>query len=84
MNRNLTEEVLQLETAVFTGTGGVSAGSRGGGFRPAFQDTHTRAVYLSRSSGRVEAVRPGVVSGFVRDGEFYTREEAARRVAELH
>ncbi len=36
------------------------------------------------ASGRVEAVRPGVVSGFVRDGEFYTREEAARRVAELH
>ena len=32
--------------------------------------------------GRVEAVRPGVVSGFVCEGAFYTREEAAQRVAE--
>lgn len=42
-------------------------------------------VVLSRTaSGRVEAVRPGVVSGFVLDGQFYTRDESARRVAELH
>lgn len=31
--------------------------------------------------GRVTAVRPGVIAGFVRDGDFYTREQAARALA---
>lgn len=39
-------------------------------------------VVLSRGpSGRIEAVKPSVISGFVRDGEFYTRDEAARWIA---
>lgn len=108
MARIMTEQELQLETIAFTGTGGVSANSRSSGFHPAFLDTYTHAVYLSRfldgqpapfhlldglpddvvvtrnASGRVEAVKPGVVSGFVRDGEFYTRDEAAQRVGEIH
>lgn len=108
MGRNLTEQELQLETLAFEGTGGVSANSRSSGFHPAFQDTCTQAVYLSRfsdgrpapfhlldglpeevvlsrsASGRVESVKPGVISGFVLDGEFYTRDESAKRVAELH
>jgi len=29
-------------------------------------------------SGRVVAVRPSIIAGFLRDGRFYTREEAAR------
>ncbi|WP_435103861.1 hypothetical protein [Arhodomonas sp. AD133] len=33
------------------------------------------------ASGRVVAVRSCVVAGFVRDGVFYTREQAARAVA---
>ncbi|MFZ2268587.1 MAG: hypothetical protein WAV95_13515 [Azonexus sp.] len=43
------------------------------------------AVVLSRKpSGKVEAIKPEVVSGFVLDGRFYTREESAKRLAELH
>jgi hypothetical protein len=108
MDRLMNEQVLELETLAYQGTGGVSANSRRVGFQPAFQDTRTLAVYLSRfmdgqpapfhlldalpdevvvsrnACGRVEAVRSSVVSGFVRDGEFYTRDEAARRVEEVH
>ena len=108
MSRAMTNQVLRVETSNFLGTGGESAGSRGDGFRPAFLDTDTSIVYLSRYSdgypapfhlldglpdelilqrnvsGRVEAVKPAVVSGFVRAGRFYSREEAAQAVAELH
>jgi hypothetical protein len=108
MNDVLTERVLQLETQVFRGTGGVSANSRTYRFHPAFLDTSTNTVYLSRfangqpapfhlldglpdevvvgrsASGKVQAVKPTVVSGFVRSERFYTREEAAQTVAELH
>jgi len=35
-------------------------------------------VVSRQPSGRVGAVKPTVVAGFVRDGEFYTREMAAR------
>ncbi|MBS1159165.1 MAG: hypothetical protein H6R15_1584 [Proteobacteria bacterium] len=106
MGRILTEQELQLETRAFVGTGGTSANSRSSGFLPAFLDTCTQAVYLSRycdgrpapfhlidglpdavvlsrsASGKVEAVKPGVVSGFVLDGQFYSREESAKRVAD--
>jgi hypothetical protein len=34
--------------------------------------------------GRVSAVRPSLVSGFLLCGQFYNREEAARKVAELN
>ena len=108
MSQAMTSQVLRVETAHFLGTGGESAGSRSDGFRPAFLDTDTNAVYLSRfsdgqaapfhlldglpdelvlqrnASGRVEAVKPAVVSGFVRDGRFYSREEAAQAVAGIH
>ena len=108
MSEFMNQQALQGETAAYSGTGGESAVSYANGFQPAFLDTRSLAVYLSRFSdgrlapfhlldglpdavvvsrnawGRVESVRAGVVSGFVRDGEFYTREEAARQVAELH
>ncbi|WP_440997812.1 hypothetical protein [Arhodomonas sp. SL1] len=32
--------------------------------------------------GRVQAVRAGVIAGFLRDGRFYTREQAANAVTE--
>lgn len=107
MARLMTQNELQLETLAFAGTGGVSSNSRSSGFHPAFMDTYTQAVYLSRflngqpapfhlldglpddvvvtrgASGRVNTVKSTVVSGFVRDGEFYTRDEAAQSVAEL-
>ncbi len=44
----MTKQVLRLESSRFHGTGGVSAGNRSDGFRPAFLDTDTGAVYLSR------------------------------------
>jgi hypothetical protein len=34
--------------------------------------------------GRVDAFRSGVLSGFVCEGQFYNRDEAARRVAGMH
>lgn len=41
------------------------------------------AVVVSRSeSGRVTAVKGSLVSGFVRAGRFYTRDEAAAAVSE--
>ena len=41
-----------------------------------------REMVLSRRPcGRVAAVKPSLVSGYVRDGRFYTREEAAAQAA---
>jgi hypothetical protein len=94
------------ENRRFRGTGGVSRENRSLGFAPAFRDSRTGGVYLSRfasgaiapvhlldrlpdalvlsrsASGRVIEARTSVVAGFVRDGRFYTREEASRAVAE--
>ena len=42
-------------------------------------------VVLTRGAqGRVVAVKPSIVSGFTLDGEFYTRDAAARRASELN
>jgi hypothetical protein len=108
MNDVMTEQVLQLETQTFRDTRGVSANNGTCGFRPAFLDTSTCNVYLSRfvdgrlapfhlldglpdevvvtrsASGKVQTVKATVVSGFVRSGQFYTREEAAQSVEEIH
>lgn len=107
-NQAMTNQVLRLETSKFMGTGGISAQNRSEGFRPAFLDTDTEAVYLSRfgdgqpspihvldglpdelvlersAAGRVKAVKPSVVSGFVRAGRFYSRDEAAQAVISVH
>jgi hypothetical protein len=40
-------------------------------------------VLQRNASGKVEAVKPAVVSGFVRSGRFYSREEAAQAIAEI-
>ncbi len=101
MARALTAERLKRESASFQGTGGVSACNQDHGFRPAFMDTETGAIYLSccrngqlapfhrldglpeelisqrDDQGRVIAVKQTLVSGFERDGCFYTREQAA-------
>lgn len=50
----LTRETLEDQNRVFKGTGGISDRNRSLGFMPAFQDTHTGTVYLSRfADGRV-------------------------------
>lgn len=42
-------------------------------------------LVLARSeSGSVTAVRASVISGFVRQGQFFTREQAAREVADAN
>ncbi len=108
MNVTMTPRKLESENARFEGSGGVSAENRDIGFRPAFLDTRTRTIHLSRfgdgrpapfhlldglpdelvlarhACGRVAKVRASVVSGFVRDGRFFTREEAAAALSGLH
>lgn len=99
--RMLSIAILKEQNERFMNTGGRSQENRSEGFRPAFSDTSTGAVYLSRfadgrpapmhmldglpqevvatrnAAGRVTAIKESVVAGFVRDGLFYTREEAA-------
>jgi hypothetical protein len=41
-------------------------------------------VLKRNAAGTVEAVKPSVVSGFVRAGRFYGREEAALEIAATH
>jgi hypothetical protein len=93
--------ILAQENITYEGSGGVSAGNRSLGFRPAFRNTETGRIYLSRfadgrpapihmidglpeelvvtrsAAGRVIAVRESVQSGFLLDGCFYDRDEAA-------
>jgi hypothetical protein len=66
----MTELTLERENRCHRGTGGVSSRNRGAGFRPAFMDTGTRAVYLSRfADGRMapfhtlEGLPEGLVLG---------------------
>jgi len=97
----VTSQALRHQNKVFRGTGGVSHENHSRGFVPAFQDTQTGTVYLSRfadgrpapmhlleglpqavvvarnEGGKVEAIKPSMVSGFLRCGQFYTREQAA-------
>jgi len=60
--RSVTPRVLQAETESLRGTGGISAEIGSLGFRPAFLDLRTEAIYASRcadglSSGRVTSSR---------------------------
>jgi hypothetical protein len=101
MKNTLTKESLEVETAYYRGTNGLSENNRCLGFQSAFIDRETRTVYLSRfadgrlapchlldglpaelvlardEQGHVTCVKASVESGFVRDGRFYTRYEAA-------
>ena len=107
MGMALTEAILGRENREFFGSGGRSQENHAYGFRPAFMDTQTRAVYAScfadgrpapfhlldglpddvvldrQPSGKVVSVKESVVSGFVLDGCFLTRDEAAACVARL-
>lgn len=47
----MTEGKLKHENSRYHGTGGVSSESRRVGLRPAFKDTATQAIYLSRFAG---------------------------------
>jgi hypothetical protein len=106
LNLQLCNDELARENQQFTGTGGVSNENRSLGFLPAFCDTETGAVYISRNMDGTQAaihmldglpealiterdqqnnivsVKPSVIPGFVKDNEFYTREQAAALVHE--
>jgi hypothetical protein len=48
MNPLLDQQRLRTENRRYRGSGGVSEGNRDAGFLPAFLDTHTGEVFLSR------------------------------------
>lgn len=103
--RGFTLLNLAQENQTFAGTGGVSGGNQRRGFLPAFLETHSGEVYLSRfadgrlapvhlldglppalvtkrtPAGRVSAILGSVIAGFVRAGQFYTREQTAKLTA---
>ena len=104
VRESLSEHVLKEQNQQYRGTGGVSQGNHSHGFLPAFQDTRTGTIYLSRfangrvapihildglpetlitrrtASGHVSKTLESVIAGFVCDGLFYTREQAAKAV----
>ena len=106
MKRLMNTQLLRQENAAHAGTGGRSQGNCSLGFHPAFLDTATFAIYLSRyadgrpapfhlldglpdevvlvrtSAGRVVAAKSTLISGFERNGYFYTRTAAAKAAAE--
>ena len=55
MKAEFNEQRLLQKNACFTGSGGVSKGNRSYGFRPAFRDNSTGAVYLSCFSNGMTA-----------------------------
>ena len=97
----LSETVLEEENSRYLGSGARSQENAGHGFRPAFMDRETGAVYASRFAdgrpapfhlldglpdevvlargpyGGVLSVKPSVLSGFVLQQRFFTRDEAA-------
>jgi hypothetical protein len=101
MGHTLTKTSLEVETAYYRGTNGLSENNRRLGFQSAFLDRATGTVYLSRfADGRlapfhlldglppelvlardeqehVTQAKASLESGFARDGQFYTRYEAA-------
>ena len=100
----MNQQVLRDQNQQYQGTGGISQENRSYGFSPAFQDTRTGTIYLSRfangrvapihmldglpetlitrrtASGHVSKTLESVIAGFVCDGLFYTREQAAKAV----
>ncbi|MFV2060008.1 MAG: hypothetical protein ACC653_04940 [Gammaproteobacteria bacterium] len=104
MEKTFTDSTLARESMKYHGTGGASQGNSDYGFLPAFRDTSSDTIYLSRYSdgrlakvhildgmpdnlivsteeGHVKAVSKSVIAGFVLNGVFYTRAEAANVVS---
>lgn len=83
------------ENHQYVNTGGISENNRNQGFVPAFLDINTGHVYRSRFenglpapihmlSGLPNTIKNSVVSGFLLEEIFYTREEAAAAVKSMH
>ena len=93
------------ENRQFADTSGISQNNSGSGFVPAFKNSDSGEVELSRfcdgrlapfhmidglpdhwiaewdHQGRAVEIKSTVISGFVRFGEFFTRQEAAEFVS---
>lgn len=98
---SVTGAELKRQNLAFEDTPGVSANNAASGYVPAFRDSATGEVCLSRNigggiapihlldglpdswvvkrtrAGRVAGIKSSVVAGFVRDEQFFTREEVA-------
>ena len=98
----MNAQFLRKENKLSRGTGGVSQENRDCGFIPAFYDSYSCQVVISRfangnpapihvldglpedgvigrdKGGRVVAVKDSVISGFMCQGRFYTRAQAAQ------
>ena len=80
MHAAMTDSRLALENARYAGTGGVSRENRRHGFRPAFMDLETAAVYLARfADGRPAAFH--LIDGL--PDELVVSRDPAGRVAEI-
>ncbi|XOV86739.1 MAG: hypothetical protein ACFHX7_17425 [Pseudomonadota bacterium] len=95
----MDKSTLKTENTFYRGSAGVSQNNRCHGFLPAFRDTRSGRVEVSRMKngnpapvhlidwlpkgwaletgpdGAIRSLRPEIVSGFVRNGVFYTRQE---------
>ncbi len=104
MHPMLSEASLERENVVFSGTPGISRENRDHGFTPAFYDSETGQVEISRfvngqpaplhiieglpkswvverdADSRATAIKHSVIAGFVYQGCFYTRTQAAEAV----
>jgi len=80
MSGAMTHSRLELENVRYAGTGGVSRQNRCFGFRPAFMDLETAAVYLARfADGRPAPFH--LLDGL--PDELVLSRDAAGRVAEI-
>lgn len=80
MGGAMTHSRLEMENVRYAGTGGVSGENRRYGFRPAFMDLETAAVYLARfADGRPAPFH--LLDGLPE--ELVLSRDAAGRVAEI-
>ncbi|MGI9315696.1 MAG: hypothetical protein ACR2QW_00070 [bacterium] len=97
----MNKQTLRLENLAYSGTKGISQNNSKSGFRPAFLNSKSGRVEISRmesgcpapvhlidwlprewastigKDGSVKSLIPEIISGFSRNGTFYTREETA-------
>ena len=97
----MNNQTLRNENLAFAGTNGISQNNSRSGFKPAFMNSNSGRIEISRTEsggpapihlidwlpeewaastrkdGSIESLIPGIISGFSRDGKFYTREQTA-------
>ncbi len=107
MSRMKSISDIEAERAQYINTGGTSqdSGNKQMEFIPAFFDTQSNTIHLSRtcdgniaamhlltglaesiidsrdSHGKITGIKKSVIVGFEKNGQFYTREQAAKIVA---